>query len=300
MVVDVIESEEIQSEPSYAPPCEDSDASAFDYISRQSNLRLDVCQPAIVKSYDREKNIVTVAPAVMEATATGEFIQRSEIDVPVFSPCGGGFVMNFPLKEGDTGWLLCNDRDISLFKQQRTVINPNTYRIHSLEDSFFIPDRVNKFEVDNDDKENLVIQSLDKSVKIVVAKDTIQFTTAKTSNGQTDSSVSSTDSATTSGDAQATQITIGYSETGFHIKTSTNVVVECKNLTAKVQENANITAQNINLEGNIVIKGNVSIDGNTDCSGTVKGSAVKAGSIDLQGHVHGGVENGSGTTGAAQ
>lgn len=300
MVVDVIESEEIQSEPSYAPPCEDSDSAALSYISRNINLSLDVCQPAIVKSYDREKNTVTVAPAVMEATATGEFIPRSEIDVPVFSPCGGGFVMNFPLKEGDTGWLLCNDRDISLFKQQRTVINPNTYRIHSLEDSFFIPDRVNKFEVDNADKENLVIQSLDRNIKITVAKDAIQFTAAQSSTGQADSSVSADASTASSGDAEKTQITIGYSETGLNIKTSTNVVIECKNLTATVQENANVKAQTINLEGNVVIKGNVSIDGDTDCSGTVKGSAVQAGSIDLAGHVHGGVENGSGTTGAAE
>ena len=299
-MIDVIESTEIQSEPSYAPPCEDSESSAFDYISRQINLRLEVCQPAIVKSYDREKNTVTVVPAITEPTATGEFVERCEIDVSVLSPCGGGFVMNFPLKEGDTGWLLASDRDISLFKQQRTVINPNTYRVHTLEDAFFIPDRVNNFKVENEDNANVVIQSLDKNVKISMGEKEIKLTTKNSTNGQTDSRVSTETAGTSSENAQATQITIGYSETGLNIKTSTNVVIECKNLTATVKENANVKAQTINLEGNVVIKGNVSIDGNTDCSGTVKGSAVKAGSIDLAGHVHGGVESGPSTTGAAQ
>lgn len=288
MVVEVVQTQEIQSEPSYAPPCEDSDASAFDYISRQVNLRLEVCQPAIVKSYNREKNTVTLVPAITEPTATGEFIERSELEVPVFSPCGGKFIMNFPLEEGDTGWLLACDRDISLFKQQRTVINPNTYRVHTLEDSFFIPDRVRDFKVNENDKDSLVIQSLDTTTQVVIGQDKVTIRTSEGEAGQAHSGVS------TEAAGNETSITIQKGEDGFIVNSGCNVNITCKGLTATVSETATIKAQSI------VIDGNVSIKGNLDCDGDVTGNAVRAGSIDLAGHVHGGVENGSGKTGGAE
>lgn len=287
MVVEVVQTQEIQSEPSYAPPCEDSDASAFDYISRQVNLRLEVCQPAIVKSYNREKNTVTLVPAITEPTATGEFVERCELEVPVFSPCGGKFIMNFPLEEGDTGWLLACDRDISLFKQQRTVINPNTYRVHTFEDSFFMPDRVRDFKVNENDKDSLVIQSLDTQTQIAIGQDKITIRTAENS-GQANSGVR------TAGDGKETSLTIQKGENGFVVNSGGNVEITCKGLTATVSETATIKAQSI------VIEGNVSVKGNLDCDGDVTGNAVRAGNIDLAGHVHGGVENGSGVTEPAQ
>ena len=324
--------QEIQSYPSYNPADLTTTAGMLNYIFRCNSMATENCMPAIVEEYDRKNNVVTVKPAINITAATGETIERESITATVMSMCGGKFIINFPLEKGDTGWLITADRDVSLFREQRKVINANTYRIHSIEDSFFIPDRVNDFKVEGEDDKNLIIQNLGRNIKISLGEDKIKITTgAKTGGEGGNSEAGSADNGTASNndsanagtaqtaDSQEQSDKTTISLTGGEVELETtgkvtvkskkdvtctvsegNIECKCKNLTATVENTATVKAQTINLEGNVNIKGNVNIEGNTDCSGTVKGSAVKAGSIDLQGHVHGGVENGSGTTGGAQ
>lgn len=193
--MEVIEKENIQAVPSYPPACEVSDVVASDYIYDSRKSAFEVCIPAIVVEYERDKNIVKVTPAVNEKTSTDKYIKRAEIKVPVFSFAGGGFMINFPLKKGDTGWLLSCDRDISLFKQQLTAINPNTERTHCIEDSFFFPDKVNKFNLDDDDKTNFVLQSLTRNLKMTFSGDTVKiFAGQPKKDGEKDNKKSSSSS----------------------------------------------------------------------------------------------------------
>lgn len=168
--------QEVQSCPSYNPADLTTTAGMLNYIFRCNSMTTDNCIPAIVEKYDRKKHVVTVKPCINITAATGETIERESLPATVMSICGGNFIMNFPLKEGDTGWLITADRDISLFREQRKVINANTDRIHSIEDSFFIPDRVNDFKVEEEDENNLIIQTLGRNVKISIGEDEIKIT----------------------------------------------------------------------------------------------------------------------------
>ena len=340
--------QEVQSYPSYNPADLTTTAGMLDYIYRCNSMMTENCMPAIVEEYNREKNVVTVKPCINITAATGETIEREKITATVMSICGGKFIINFPLEKGDTGWLITADRDISLFREQRKVINANTNRIHSIEDSFFIPDRVNDFKVEAEDEKNLVIQNLDRNIRISLGTDKIKITTktkpkekadGKGDQASSKDGISANDAEeanrsekATDSQEQSDQTTISIAEKLIEVETTGRVTVKakknvscvvdegdieckcknltatvekdtrcaCENLTAEVKSSANVKARTINLEGNVNIKGNLNIDGNTDCSGDITGSAVKAGSIDLAGHVHGGVETGSGTTGGAQ
>lgn len=316
--------QEVQSCPSYNPADMTTTAGMLDYIYRCNSMATENCMPAIVESYDRKKNVVTVKPCINITAATGETIERESITATVMSICGGKFIMNFPLEKGDTGWLITADRDISLFREQRKVINANTNRIHSIEDSFFIPDRVNDFKLEAEDEKNLVIQNLDRNIKISLGEKEIKIITGAKPKGNGNSSkdgVSSnndpSDNGTTqtsNSQEQSNKTTISLTEGELAVETTGkvtvkakqdvtcnvaegNIVCTCENLTATVKNTAQIKAQTINLEGNVNIKGSVNIEGDENVSGNVTASDCIGGGKSLAGHIHQGVH---GPTGGPQ
>lgn len=262
MTIEEFDTTQEQTEPSYNPVAEESSAVAFEYVAENLLKQTNTCIPAIVEEYDREKNVVTVQPAISEAIAGGKYIERAKLKAPVFQPAGGGFVLSFPLKKGDTGWLIACDRDISLFKQQKTKINPNTYRTHSFEDSFFIPDFVNGFKPDNDMKDCLVLSRTDKSSKLVIGKDSINLL---------------------SGTAQT--------ELKSLVSKIKEISIEGNTIKIKMEK--------IEITADIAIKGNVEVNGDIKAS-SVSADSVEASGISLSSHIHGGVEAGSSTTGEPQ
>lgn len=319
---------DINAVPSYNPADLETQSGTMNYILRCNNMNTSVCIPAVVESYDRKNNVVTVKPAITITATTGETLERESIIATVLSICGAKFIINFPLEKGDTGWLITADRDISLFREQRKVINANTNRIHSIEDSFFIPDRVNDFKVEAEDEKNLVIQNLDRNIKISVAQDKIKITT-KTKpkeNGKGDrnasqNGVSSNNAASTDGtsgasnsEEQSNTTTVSLTEGEVAVETTGKVTVKakknvsctveegdieckCENLTAEVKNTAQVKAQTINIEGNVNIKGNVNIEGDENVSGNVTASDCIGGGKSLAGHIHQGVH---GPTGGPQ
>lgn len=315
---------DINSVPSYNPADLETEAGIMNYILRCNNMNMSVCFPAIVESYDRNKNIVTVRPALTITATTGETLERDIITATVLSMCGNKFIINFPLEKGDTGWLITADKDISLFREQRKVINANTNRIHSIEDSFFIPDRVSDFKVEAEDEKNLVIQNLDRNIKISLGEKEIKIITGAKPKGNGNSSkngVSSnndpSDNGTTqtsNSQEQSNKTTISLTEGELAVETTGkvtvkakqdvtcsvaegNIVCTCENLTATVKNTAQIKAQTINLEGNVNIKGNVNIEGDENVSGNVTASDCIGGGKSLAGHIHQGVH---GPTGGPQ
>lgn len=170
--------EGLQSVPSYDPNAEEFPQVAFDYILENENKKLNVCLPAVVLEYDRTNNVAIVVPAINIASETGEFIKQPSLNVSVLQPAGGGFIISLPMKKGDTGFLIFCDKDISLFKQHKKIINPNTNRSHALEDCFFIPDFINH-KPNVGDFDNLIIQKTDGTCKISISNDDISIIAPK-------------------------------------------------------------------------------------------------------------------------
>lgn len=297
--------QEVQSCPSYNPADLTTTAGMLDYIYRCNSMDTDNCMPAVVESYDRKKNVATVKPCINITAATGETIERESITATVLSMCGAKFIINFPLEKGDTGWLITADRDISIFREQRKVINANTNRIHSIEDSFFIPDRVNDFKVEAEDEKNLVIQNLDRNIRISVAQDKIKITTktkpkdngkgegTASRDGVSSDDVSSTDGTSKANDSeeQSNTTTVLLTEGEVDVETTGKVTVKakknvsctveegdieckCKNLTSTVEKDIKCTCENLTAE----VK--------KDCSIKADGNAnIKAPNIKLEGEV---------------
>jgi len=170
---------------------------------KEENLKrqIRVCLPAIVETFNG--STVDVQTAISIVAANGETIDGPLLkNVPVKMTGGGGFAVYIPLKKGDTGWLIFADKDISIFKQNRKKSPPNTYRLHDWEDAIFIPDAMDTAQIAQEDKSNLVLQSLDGAVKISVSSSAVNVKGNMAIDG--DLSVSGTISAdgdiTSSGD----------------------------------------------------------------------------------------------------
>jgi hypothetical protein len=133
--------------------------------------------PAKVIAYDRTTNRVQVQLLISIVTTDGKIIPRSQIaSLPVLLLGGGGFFLSFNLNTGDLGWVLANDRDISLFLQNYEQAAPNTARIKNFADGLFIPDVMTGYEIASEDMSSVVLQNLDGTIKISLQSDRIKLT----------------------------------------------------------------------------------------------------------------------------
>lgn len=128
-------------------------------------LNLKKVCPGIVQSYNRQTNRAVIKPAITGIASQGQKVPKDNlVNIPVLNLSGGGVVLSFPIKQGDTGWLIAADRNISIFKQNLVESAPNDYRKHCFEDSFFIPDKINDLNIlDND---SFIIQTIDGATSI--------------------------------------------------------------------------------------------------------------------------------------
>ncbi|HIC0447210.1 TPA: Gp138 family membrane-puncturing spike protein [Escherichia coli] len=146
--------------------------SVFDKFVQQ----LDDMLPATVVSYDRLSNRACVQPMIAMVTTEKTRVTRAKLaSVPVLNIGGGGYLLSFNLKPGDHGWIKASDRDISLYLQNLSEEQPNTKRKHSFEDGLFIPDSM-KFQIDPENMEHAVLQTLDGKTRIAVWPDKIKIT----------------------------------------------------------------------------------------------------------------------------
>lgn len=179
--------------PSVDPANDDSLLGMANTILRKHLQRVDDCLPARVvkftRSTDGGPDVATLAPMVAMLTTSGAQVARAQVsDVPVFRFGGGGMVLSFNLKPGDFGWLKACDRDISMFLQSFNGGPPNTLRMHTFEDSMFFPDAMREVEIDPEDAENAVLQTLDGKYRVAIWPDRVKVTgddtTAEFKTGQ--------------------------------------------------------------------------------------------------------------------
>lgn len=158
------------SPPSHNPADNDSMAGMLRLVLTKFLQNTDDMLPASVIAYDRAANRASVQPLIAMVTTDGIQINRSQIaSVPVLQLGGGDYLLSFPLKHGDLGWIKANDRDISLFLENYGNSSPNTQRKHSFEDAVFIPDTMLRdVTIASEDANNAVLQNLDGTVKIAL------------------------------------------------------------------------------------------------------------------------------------
>lgn len=164
--------------PAQDPADEASMGSMLRNVIKRQLMQTDGMLPATVVSYDRISNRATVAPAVNMMTTAGDSMPRAPLaSIPVLALGGGGFLVTFPLKAGDTGWIEASDRDVSLWLQGRgdAATNPNTHRIHSFSDGRFIPDVLGNYTLAEGADGGMCVQNKSGTVSFRMVDDRIYF-----------------------------------------------------------------------------------------------------------------------------
>lgn len=140
-------------------------------------LRTNKLIPARILQYNRTTNVATVQPLVMLVDVNDNARTRNQIaSAPVLSLGGGGFTVNFPLKDGNLGWILAADKDISTFLENLAPAPPNTMRKHRFEDSWFVPDVFRKYVINAEDDANMVITSVDGTTRVSIGEGVVNIT----------------------------------------------------------------------------------------------------------------------------
>lgn len=150
--------EEVINTPSSTPEQEAAGLLGLQTVAINKAMQnLDCCLPARIVSYDRITNRATVEPMYKITSTGGATTQMAQIDsIPVLQLGGGGVFINFGLRQGDLGWIIANDQDISLFLQSYESSPGNTKRNHSFSDAFFIPDLMHDYYLSGQDEQTAI------------------------------------------------------------------------------------------------------------------------------------------------
>jgi Phage protein Gp138 N-terminal domain len=100
--------------------------------------------PGIIQSFDASTMTCTVQPAiqaiVVNEDGTENFVNLPLlVDCPVVFPSGGGFLITFPLEQGDECVVNFSSRCIDAWWQLGGVQQAMEARMHDLSDGFVIP-----------------------------------------------------------------------------------------------------------------------------------------------------------------
>ncbi|KFK92010.1 MULTISPECIES: phage baseplate assembly protein V [unclassified Serratia (in: enterobacteria)] len=222
-----------------------------------------VAIPGIIQSFDPVAVTCVVQPAIKgyETDDSGDRTSTSLpllVDVPVIFPRGGGVTLTFPVNAGDECLVLFADRCIDFWWQNGGVQEPVDGRSHDFSDGFAL--------------------------------------VGPQSQAQKISGIS-TSAAQLRTDDGAAFIELDPESHAVNVTTPGKLI-------ASAQGGTEITSPEIVLNGNVTINGNLSqgmgaAGGTATMQGPVKvTNDLTAGGKSLMSHTHGGVQNGSGNTGA--
>ncbi len=245
---------------------------AFDLFRAKFLQNTDDMLPAKVIAYNRATNRAQVQPLIVMVTTNNEQVPRAQIaSVPVYQAGAGNFVISFPVNPGDLGWIKANDRDISLFLKNYAQTAPNTQRKHKFSDAVFIPDSFMKdVEINAEDEANLVIQTVDGTVRVALWSDKVKITAPSVEM------------------VASTEITMTAPVVTITAATSITLDTPLTTVTGGIEGGTNpMYTQTAIFNGNIETTGDVIADGDVTADG-----------VSLHNHTHGGVETGGGNTGA--
>lgn len=158
-------------------PADDGNLGAMLKATMEKYMKsVDGMLPAVVVSYNRVTNRATVAPAINMVMTNNEQVTRAQLaNIPVLAIGGGDFVLTFPLKAGDTGWIEASDRDISTWLQGggKRRSQPNTHRTHSFSDGRFIPDKLADFTLPPEAEGGVCLQHKSGATAVIILEDKV-------------------------------------------------------------------------------------------------------------------------------
>lgn len=164
------------------PSDHESMPAAMMKLLRDHNMDTNGCLPAIVESYDRSTNTATVTPVIHRVTVDNKKVPRQSISgINVLALGAGGFVVNFPVKKGDLGWLHASDRDLDSFKKGLSAVHPDTCRTHSFEDGIFVPDIFRKYTIQGEHADEMVVSSIDGNNRVAIGHNRVKVAVGSTS-----------------------------------------------------------------------------------------------------------------------
>lgn len=152
-----------------------TEAGFFDVMFRLHDIKRECVMPAKVEKYDRFTRLATIKPLVQKFKTTQDgkvFWDRDSYEeIPVVSPFHGGFTIDFPVNEGDQGYLIAIDRPWDeIFdtiqgkgkKWDGKPGKPDDESLATFEQGVFIPSNYGRILIDDEDEGNLVIARVDK------------------------------------------------------------------------------------------------------------------------------------------
>ena len=152
-----------------------TEAGFFDVMFRLHDIKRECVMPAKVEKYDRSTRLATIKPLVQKFKTTQDgkvFWDRDSYEeIPVVFPFHGGFTIDFPVNEGDQGYLIAIDRpwdEIFDTIQEKgkewdgKPSKPDDESLATFEQGVFIPSNYGRILIDDEDEGNLVIARVDK------------------------------------------------------------------------------------------------------------------------------------------
>lgn len=157
--------------------------------------KICVTMPAQIISYDRDTHKAMIQPMLNYNVRGHGAKVCTPFTVEILRLMAGGFLIDFPIVEGDTGWLIAVDRDCFQVKAISKPSLPTNPEVNTYTTGFWIPDQWGSEEklkipnIDEYDKDRLVIQTRDGTQKISIGNKDIRISA-------TNVSVSATENAT--------------------------------------------------------------------------------------------------------
>lgn len=249
---------------------------------------LNVALPGVVEDYNFKEQRASVK-ITMKQLYGGDLDMDYPIlsGVPVIFPRSGGASITMPVERGDHCLVVFLDRDSRAWLLGGVNVKPQSRRAHHLSDGVAIMG-LSPFSKESlaENNRDMLINFEGSKIRLK-PKGIVDIETAKEVNVQTEGVVIKCKNAV--------------------IKACENVDINSKTANIITSESANIQCQNANIEasraiktkaptftqeGNMKIEGNIEVTGtskltgNVDSDATIKGSEVKAGSVDLRTHTH--------------
>lgn len=141
--------------------------------------------PARIISYDKNTNRCSCRITICDEDNNNEVITPPElIDIPVFNYGNSNFGLKFKIEEGDLGYLLACDKDITKFKKDYIPSSPEKFIRHRYFNGFFLPDKMVK-PINTDD--DIYIGDTNISTFLTINKDDLKLNSKEININATDS-----------------------------------------------------------------------------------------------------------------
>lgn len=130
-----------------------------------------------IEVYDRDKHLAIVQPMVKRVGIQGHSVDPPKVVCTVRRLSACGYLIDMPIKVGDTGWIIAADCDTEEAKKSTEIELPPSMIKNQYSFGFFIPDAFGERPLNDDDKSDnrLVISTDDGRQRISIGQSDIRI-----------------------------------------------------------------------------------------------------------------------------